>query len=126
MEEMSKLEISERLDKFYANLLDNTKMILWEVAKLCLILSHGNARAESGFSLTDQILDVNLKESSLVVQCIVQEYIQNEGGVMNVDINKLTLKYVEDSSNGYKKVLGENQKKQAAGKKRKNEKKMFG
>ena len=45
---------------------------------------------------------------------------------MNVDINKLTLKYVEDSSKGYKKVLGENQKKQAAGKKRKNEKKMFG
>ena len=49
-EEMSEFEMSERLDKFYASLLDNTKMNLWKVVKLRLILSHGNARAESGFS----------------------------------------------------------------------------
>ena len=49
-EELSEFEMSERLDKFYASLLDNTKMNLWKVVKLHLILSHGNARAESGFS----------------------------------------------------------------------------
>ena len=49
-EEMSEFEMSERLNKFYASLLDNTKMNLWKVVKLRLILSHGNARAESRFS----------------------------------------------------------------------------
>ena len=61
MEEMSKFEMSEILDKFYANLFDNTKMTMREVVKLCLILSHGSAPVESGFSLNYQILDVNLK-----------------------------------------------------------------
>ena len=37
-EEMSEFEMSERLDKFYASLLDNTKMNLWKVVKLRLIL----------------------------------------------------------------------------------------
>ena len=35
MEEMSKFEMSDRLDKFYVNLFDNTKMNLREVVKLC-------------------------------------------------------------------------------------------
>ena len=83
---MSKFEISDRLNKFYGNLLDNTKMNLWEVVKLCLMLSYGNARVESGLSLNNQILDENLRESSLVAERIVYEGIQNEGRVMNVNI----------------------------------------
>ena len=118
---MSKFEISDRLNKFYANLLDNTKMNLWEVVKLCLMLSHGDARVESGLSLNNQILDENLRESSLVAERIVYEGIQNEGRVMNVNIDKLMLKYVEDYSKAYKKAVDENRKKQTAGERR-NEK----
>ena len=118
---MSKFEISDRLNKFYGNLLDNTKMNLWEVVKLCLMLSHGDARVESGLSLNNQILDENLRESSLVAERIVYEGIQNEGRVMNVNIDKLMLKYVEDYSKAYKKAVDENRKKQTAGE-RKNEK----
>lgn len=47
MEEMSKFEMSDRLDKFYAKW-------IWEVVKSCLILSHGNARVESSFSSNDK------------------------------------------------------------------------
>ena len=118
---MSKFEISDRLNKFYANLLDNTKMNLWEFVKLCLMLSHGDARVESGLSLNNQILDENLRESSLVAERIVYEGIQNEGRVMNVNIDKLMLKYVEDYSKAYKKAVDENRKKQTAGERR-NEK----
>ena len=118
---MSKFEISDRLNKFYANLLDNTKMNLWEFVKLCLMLSHGDTRVESGLSLNNQILDENLRESSLVAERIVYEGIQNEGRVMNVNIDKLMLKYVEDYSKAYKKAVDENRKKQTAGERR-NEK----
>ena len=118
---MSKFEISDRLNKFYGSLLDNTKMNLWEVVKLCLMLSYGNARVESGLSLNNQILDENLRESSLVAERIVYEGIQNEGRVMNVNIDKLMLKYVEDYSKAYKKAVDENRKKQTAGERR-NEK----
>ena len=84
-------------------------------------MSHGNVRVESGFSLNDQVLNVNLKEPSVLVQRIVYEGIQNER-VMNLDINKLMLKYVENYSKAYKKALDENRKKQTIGENRKNEK----
>ena len=65
--------------------------------------------------------DENLRESSLVAERFVYEGIQNEGRVMNANIDKLMLKYVEDYSKAYKKAVDENRKKQTAGE-RKNEK----
>ena len=44
---------------------------LKEVVKVCFILSYGNARVESGFSINQLILDVNMKEQSLVAQHIL-------------------------------------------------------
>lgn len=41
VEEISNFEMSDKLDEIDANLLGNTKMNLWEVAKLCLIYSYG-------------------------------------------------------------------------------------
>ena len=57
-----------------------------------MILSHGNARVEAGFSINEQILEVNTKESSVVNQRIVYEGILNEGGIMlsNMLSNQLT------------------------------------
>ena len=63
---------------------------LSEAIKLCLILSHGNTRVESGFSTNEQILDHNMKETSLVLN-IVYKGIQSEGGVLKADINKKLL-----------------------------------
>ena len=40
---------------------------------LCLILSHGNARVESGFSINENQLQVNVKESSIVLQHLAYE-----------------------------------------------------
>jgi len=62
-----------RLDTFYFNLLgtDDDNVELWSIVKLVLMLSHGNASIESGFSENSDILVDNLHEESLVVQWIV-------------------------------------------------------
>ena len=89
---------------------------LWEAVKLCLFHSYGNAHVESGFSTNEQILDHNMKETSLVVQGV-----QSEGGVLKVEINKKLLLYVQRAHAEYSHALEENRKMQTAGKKRKLE-----
>jgi len=55
---------------------------LWQVIKLTLILSHGNAAVESGFSINNDMLVENLLEDSLVGQRIVYDSVQKAGGVV--------------------------------------------
>lgn len=50
---------------------------LWEIIKLVLILSHGNARVESGFSINQSPLLSNMKERTIVSQRIVYDAIRN-------------------------------------------------
>ena len=88
---------------------------------MCLFLSYGNAHVESAFSTHKQILDHNMKETSLVAQGIVCEGVQSEGGVLKVDINKKLLLYVQRAHAEYSHALEENRKMQTAGKKRKLE-----
>ena len=62
---------SDRVDKFYARILNSPSEVdLIVILRLCLILSHGNARVESGFF---NLLQVNMKESSIVSQRLAYE-----------------------------------------------------
>ena len=88
---------------------------------MCLVLSHGNAHVESGFSTNEQILDYNMKETSLVAQRTVYEGIQNEGDVLYVDINRKLLLYVRGVHAECSHALEENKKMQTAGEKGKQE-----
>ena len=47
---------------------------LWEVFKLLLILSHGQASVERGFSVNRQIMVENMKEHSFIGQRLIQDY----------------------------------------------------
>ena len=75
-----------RLDDIFMEALDNTSTDLIAVVKLCLILSHGNARVESGFSINKQILQENMKDLTIIAQRHVYEGII-AGGISKVDIN---------------------------------------
>ena len=89
---------NDRLDEFYHGVFGQFNQPceeLKKVVKLILILSHGNARVESGFSINKEILAVNLLEQSLVAQRIVFEGILKEGGVLNADINKKMIEHVK-------------------------------
>ena len=67
---------------------------LWQVVKLILIVSHGNAAVESGFSINNDMLVENLLEESLVGQRTVYDAIQKAGGVLSVNIDKRMLQSV--------------------------------
>lgn len=58
------------------------------VIKIILILSHGNASLERGFSINKECLVENQSEVSLVAQRQVYDAIYTCGGIEQVDINK--------------------------------------
>ena len=126
MEQMRKFDVNkDRADEFHMNIFSNVLPLaeLKEVVKVFLILSHGNTRVESGFSINQLILDVNMKEQSLVAQRIVYETVMNEGGPIKADINSKMIKSVKLASNRYKFALEENKQKQTEGEKRQEERK---
>ena len=126
MEKMKQFDIiKDRADEFYMNVFSDVPHFpeLEEVVKLCVILSHGNARVESGFSINELIMDVNMKEQSLVAQRIVYEGVMTEGGPIKADINSVMMKSVKQASRRYRLALEENKQKQTEGEKKREERK---
>ncbi|KAJ8880378.1 hypothetical protein PR048_016847, partial [Dryococelus australis] len=64
---------------------------LWEVVKMCLIFSHGNATVEIGFSVNKSLLVENLHEESLVAQRKVYDDIKYYETIHNVPITQKML-----------------------------------
>ena len=51
------------------------KKHLWTVVKLVLVLSHGNASVEGGFSVNKELLIENMHEETAVAQRVVYDAI---------------------------------------------------
>lgn len=115
---------NERLDSYYYSLLKDKDDFckLWKFIQLILILSHGNASVESGFSVNKQMLVENLKERSLIAQRVVYDNILYVGGTENILINNRMLRYCQQSNRKYKEALQQNRKEEAIINDRKSEK----
>jgi hypothetical protein len=98
---------STSLDTFYFQQLgcNSEYKELWHVVKMVLVMSHGNAAVESGFSVNEGMLVENLHEDSLVGQRVVYDAILNAGGVMAVNINKRMLQYVRSARSRWEEAL---------------------
>ena len=96
-----------RLDIFYRNVLaDKAECTdLLDVCQMVLVLSHGNAEAERGFSVNKHILQVNMKERSMVSQGVVNQAISDAGKFTNIDIDKQMLGDVRQASQRRKQYL---------------------
>lgn len=68
---------------------------------MILILSHGNAAVESGFSVNGYMLVENLHESSLVAQRTVFDSISYAGGVLGVSVDKQKVQNVRGDRSHY-------------------------
>ena len=81
LEEALKFNISDdRVDEFYSRILDSSVTLdLENVVRLVLILSHGNARVESGFSINNDILSEDMLEESIVSQRISMKVYIRQG-----------------------------------------------
>ena len=67
-----------RLDEFYFSKIGVEKFPdFCFVIKLVLTLSHGQASIERGFSVNQNLVFENLKESSLIAQIIIYDHMNN-------------------------------------------------
>ena len=81
-----------RLDELLISHMRETKYsLLLKVIRLILVLSHGQASVERGFSINKQVEVENLKEQSLVAQRLLCDHVKTVGGVSNVTINNKLL-----------------------------------
>ncbi|KAJ8048381.1 hypothetical protein HOLleu_00669 [Holothuria leucospilota] len=65
---------------------------LWQrVVKKVLMLSHGQASVERGFSFNKQLEVTNLKERSFIAQRTVVDHLRAVGGILSVSINQRLL-----------------------------------
>jgi hypothetical protein len=106
-EKFKQFTYEDRLDSFYAALLQNDSDFadLWSVVKLVLTLSHGNASVEAGFSVNGDLLVENMLEESVVAQRQVYDGVLSLGGVTAVPITKSMIQFVRASRTRYEEHL---------------------
>ena len=89
-----------------------------------MILSHGNASVESGFSVNGDMLIENLHEESLVAQRQVYDGVRSLGGLLKVKIDKRMQQYARGAHSRYqtamqaKKVVQQEEEKKVSARKR--------
>jgi len=111
--------LEDRLDTFYARILDtNSTVDLEVVTRYVLIISNGNARVESGFSINNDILLPNMLEETIISQRIVHEGIQKAGGPTKVPITDDLLKTVRSAYKRFNAANLAKQKDQSAAQKK--------
>lgn len=77
---------------FYEHMAGNKQPVqVWSVVKLLLLMSHGQATVERGFSVNKEVAVENLKERSFIPQRIIRDHIESVGGLPNVQISKKKL-----------------------------------
>lgn len=102
-----KHEKKKRLDNFWLERLNPAEDFkeFRKFLQIVLILSHGNASPERGFSVNKEIIVVNLREESLIAQRAIYDAIKLRGGTQNLDFDKGLLTYVRKSHQRYQEVL---------------------
>ena len=93
---------------------------LWDVVKKLLILSHGQATVERGFSVNKDVSTENLSEHNLVAKRTIKDYLNHIGGIDKLVIEKPLLDYCHGARQQYLRYL--DQKKDNEAEKKKGEK----
>ena len=117
-------QASCRVDKFFYDRLANMPEYakLWAIVKIILLLSHGQATVERGFSVNKEVESYNLQADTFTARRIICDHVNAVGGIFNVDAANKQLQV--SASGARQKYLShlEDQKKQKteqAGQKRK-------
>jgi hypothetical protein len=86
---------------------------LWAAVRQILLLSHGQATVERGFSVNRQIEVENRSEFSYIAQRTVCDHLTDVGGLLNVSLSKELLQAASGARMRYQAYLEENKKKQS-------------
>lgn len=79
-----------RLDKFFYEEIGTKKEygLLFDVIKLCLFLSHGQATVERGFFINANLIVEDLQEESIIAQRIVYDNVSFASMVLEIPLTK--------------------------------------
>ena len=106
----------QTLDKYYSEVFSGTKnKSLWRLVKMLLVLSHGQAQVERGFSVNKETMTENLTERAAIAKRLVCDHVCSVGGILKVDLNHGLLASVSSARGKYRKYL-EEQKAEKEGK----------
>jgi len=92
-----------RLDDFYVHLLSKEDLFIefYDVIKIVLIFSHGNATVESKYSINRDMLIENLHEISLVALRTVYDGVKSKGGIESIHISQEMINYARMARTRY-------------------------
>ncbi|XP_063762350.1 uncharacterized protein LOC134879778 [Eleginops maclovinus] len=113
--------MQKRLDVFLHGFIGKAYPDLWAFCKTLLLLSHGQASVERGFSVNKEIETENMQEETLVAHRLVYDYVAIHGGVTKVPLTPDLMKSVMAARSRYRVHLDEQRKKketETQGKKR--------
>ena len=97
---------TDRLDELFSTYMNaDPYQKLFKVLQLLLVLSHGEASVERGFSVNKELEVENLANQSLVAQCLVCDHINAVGGILNVSIAQPLLASCSAARKCYERYL---------------------
>ena len=95
-------EVNDRLDTLFINVIEAQKQPeLLKVIKLLLLLSHGTANVESGFSINKDLIDDNQSLDTLVALRLCKDGLRQCGGLQKFEVNKSVLAAIRGARTRY-------------------------
>ena len=111
-ESFKDVDISEsRVDAFLHEKVSVRYPQLWGVCEMILIISHGQATNERGFSVDKEVEICNMQEGTVSAHRLICDYVTVCGGVANVPITKELLNYAATARTRYRAHLEDERRK---------------
>ena len=104
----------DRLDVFLQKHIGSVRSLskLWDLLRELLILSHGQATVERGFSVNRQVMIENMKEQTFIAQRTIHDHIQSIGGLGQLVVSRELLAAASAGRKRYAAYLEEQKKEQ--------------
>lgn len=91
-----------RLDTFLHGVLAQRYNELWGFCRKLLLLSHGQATVERGFSVNKEVETCNMQEETMVTHRLICDYVNICGGLLSVAISKELLASAASARSRYR------------------------
>ncbi|KAL6457747.1 hypothetical protein MHYP_G00329770 [Metynnis hypsauchen] len=95
----------KRLDTFLHERLSRLYPAAWDFCQKLLLLSHGQASVERGFSVNKEVEAENMQEDTIVTHRLICDYVTMHGGVTQVPLTKELLASVGAARSKYRLFL---------------------
>ena len=97
----------DRLDIFLHDKMCTPYPKLWMAVRMALLLSHGQATIERGFSVNKEVVIENQQTKSLIARRLIKDHIIQAGGILQVSITKQMMISVRSARSRYSQYLAD-------------------